>query len=45
MLAMQADADPPPGAEVLAPSCSTNERTVELTRGPSALLRIQYLQM
>ena len=44
MLAMQADADPPPGAEVLAPSCSTNERTVELTSGPSALLLMRYLK-
>ena len=44
MLAIHADADPPPGAEVLAPSCSTNERTVELTRGPSALLLMRYLK-
>lgn len=43
MLATQAAADPPPGADVLADNCSTNERTVELTSGPSALLPIQYL--
>lgn len=43
MLAMHAEADPPPGAELLAPSCSTNERTVELKSGPSALLWMQYL--
>ena len=43
MLATQAAADPPPGADVLAESCSTKERTEELTSGPSVLLPIQYL--
>ena len=43
MLAMQAAAEPPPGAEFLEPSFSTKERRELLTKGPSLLLPVQYL--
>ena len=43
MLAMLAAAEPPPGVDVLAPSCSTKERRELLNKGPSLLLPMQYL--
>ena len=43
-MATKALALPPPGAEVLAPSCSIKERTEPLTRGPPLVAPILYLQ-
>ena len=43
-VATKALALPPPGAEVLAPNCSIKERTELLTRGPSLVAPILYLQ-
>ena len=43
-VATNALALPPPGAEVLAPNCSIKERTELLTRGPSLVAPILYLQ-
>lgn len=45
MLAMSAEADPPPGAAVLAARLSTKERREEETKGPSTPLPIRYLQI